>query len=361
MRKKKAIIASLALFVLVCCVATKTSKKGKNSDLEGGRGPASEREQNNLQTLPPSLATTCPTNTSGEAEYCQIFTKEAGSSHPIDFLWVIDNSGSMADDQEKLAENFETFINQFANKNQSIDFKMGIITTDNTSNHLTSSFGSSLLRSNKLNFIETFKTKIKVGDKGSNIECGLGMSLKFSKENPSWVRNKAYLFVIYISDENDHSSNPNESPLCRSNSANSEADQHSNAKAEKYFQVFDALKPSMLFKAFAVVNLHPVNWRGRKGKRYIKLAELSGGKSYDIKSDFSTILQDFGSQVAKIASQFQLKYPAQEGTVEVFIDGVPAPQGGWSYLSNQRAIRFIDGFFAKKQGKSTIKVTYRTK
>ncbi len=93
-----------------------------------------------------------------------------------------------------------------------------------------------------------------------------------------------------------------------------------------------------------------------------RVAKLSDGKSYDIlKDSFSTILQDFGEQVAKISSSLQLKYPVQTGSVEVFIDGVPAAQSDWRYLEDQNAIRFEDGVFEGRKGEVIIKVTYRTK
>lgn len=46
----------------------------------------------------------------------------------IDILWVIDNSGSMETSQTSLAQNFQSFIQNFKNKN--FDFQMAFTTTD---------------------------------------------------------------------------------------------------------------------------------------------------------------------------------------------------------------------------------------
>ena len=46
---------------------------------------------------------------------------------------LIDNSGSMRDEQRALGDNFEAFINEFVKKD--IDFKMAITTTDTTRNN----------------------------------------------------------------------------------------------------------------------------------------------------------------------------------------------------------------------------------
>ena len=363
MRADKIIISSFALLLLGCgCVATKTKKKSKSSreSSEGDRDNISR----DIASVPPASAITCPTNISGEDEYCQIFTQEGGGGNrPIDILWVVDNSGSMGDEQQNLAQNFQTFINQFASQNQNVDFNMGIITTDSSTNRLRIGNASAGARPGYNPwpaFISDFKAAIKVGISGNGFECGLAFSLKFLKESSSWVRNNAHLLAIYVSDENDRSNLPSSSTLCNYNGETAENESESNNMADAYFKAISALKPASLFKAFAIVDTATTD-RLYLGQRYIRLTELSNGKSYSIKNDFSTILQDFGGIVAKIASQFQLKYPAQEGTVEVFIDGVPAPQGDWNYLAGQRAIRFVDDFFANKQGKSTIKVTYRTK
>lgn len=46
----------------------------------------------------------------------------------VDVLLVVDNSGSMIEEQEKLASNFEAFISHFAAVD--VDFRIGVVTTD---------------------------------------------------------------------------------------------------------------------------------------------------------------------------------------------------------------------------------------
>lgn len=53
---------------------------------------------------------------------------DAYVSRKIDFLWVVDNSGSMATSQGNLTSNFNAFINRF--KDLGYDFRMSVITTD---------------------------------------------------------------------------------------------------------------------------------------------------------------------------------------------------------------------------------------
>lgn len=49
------------------------------------------------------------------------------SAASVDILWMIDNSGSMCQEQEAIRENFQLFIDQITKKN--IDFQMGVTTT----------------------------------------------------------------------------------------------------------------------------------------------------------------------------------------------------------------------------------------
>ncbi len=331
----------LALVILVCgCVATKTSKKTTQEVSEEG--------------------STCPKQVS-EAKFCQIFTQEGGGGNrPIDILWVIDNSGSMNDDQKRLGDNFEIFINQFAGQNQNTDFKM-MITSGGPGDMQDYFFGlipqgkaldNSLLKADKKGFVDAFKNAIQLPNNSHrtcDTECGLSASFEYLKNYASIFRRDAYLIAIYVSDEDDQSPVSGQGPDV----------------ANYYVKTISGLKASpQLFKAFAIVRTSSSTHSSNNinyGGRYIKTAQFSGGKAYDIINDsFSTIFQDFGSELAKIASQFQLKYPAQMGTVEVYIDGVVASQGDWNYLQGQNAIRFREGLFAEKEGKSTIKVTYRT-
>src|SRR5688500_10837964 len=50
------------------------------------------------------------------------------SASKVDVLWVIDNSGSMAEEQENLARNFQSFIELFTRG--AVDYRIAVTTTD---------------------------------------------------------------------------------------------------------------------------------------------------------------------------------------------------------------------------------------
>src|SRR5262245_7250429 len=53
----------------------------------------------------------------------------AGKPIPADILFVVDNSGSMADDQENLARNLDKFIDVIAGSSGG-DYQIAVTTTD---------------------------------------------------------------------------------------------------------------------------------------------------------------------------------------------------------------------------------------
>ena len=57
-------------------------------------------------------------------------TVAAGVPTPADILFVVDNSGSMEDEQENLAANFGRFIDQIAGTG---DYRIAVVTTDQDS------------------------------------------------------------------------------------------------------------------------------------------------------------------------------------------------------------------------------------
>ena len=150
----------------------------------------------------------------------------------VDILWVIDNSGSMRDEQEALARNFQYFIDEFMQKN--VDFKMAITTTDTGSSYNgritcgVNSWGGTLVcdnsnatpSSNELvdmlsapaaqndlqNFIDDFMHYIYVGVRGSGRERGLHTMEQFiMRYGQNYMRSDAYFAVIILSDEQDQS------------------------------------------------------------------------------------------------------------------------------------------------------------
>jgi hypothetical protein len=140
------------------------------------------------------------------------FQQAAEQTKKIDILWVIDNSGSMADEQKALGENFDAFIKGFISKN--VDFNMAITTTDTSSEAKkgaivpgsNTALTSAAAKADEQKFYENFLSMVQVGIKGSGYEKGLAATEGFVSKYSSWIRPEAYLAVVVLSDEEDQSS-----------------------------------------------------------------------------------------------------------------------------------------------------------
>ena len=267
------------------------------------------------------------------------------TSNKIDILWVVDNSPSMGDEQAGLASNFETFITNFVDVEE-IDFKMGIITTDSAINRVV---GDDLTlqaaTEDKKVFVTTFQEKIQVGITGHTNERGFLFSKKFLQyDTTSWVREGAYLVIIYVSDENDHST--------------SSGGDSSTAYWVGKLQSYKTHK--RLLKIYSIIHTDPsidvLSGIEYYGGRYKEASHLAGGLIADITGDFSNVLADFGENITRLANSFALSEKPQAGSVEVRVNGILINSRDWSYDEDSRTVRFEDR--AVPDSGATIKISY---
>ena len=138
----------------------------------------------------------------------------------VDFLWVIDNSGSMDDDQTALAAAAEEMANQL--QNATIDWRIATVTTDYDQR------GPGSLRITDFTTdVSTFRQNAQPGTNGSgtergfqpvkcalqggtSTECRSGSNtpyfLPVAENDPSKIRPDATLVVVFLSDEAEQSS-----------------------------------------------------------------------------------------------------------------------------------------------------------
>ena len=259
------------------------------------------------------------------------FTQEAERSK-LDVLWVIDNSGSMADEQAAIAYNFDVFIRDFIQED--IDFKMAITTTDTSSSSRAGkevygsmqALTSANAQSNEAQFLDDFASMIQVGTSGSGIEKGIYASAAFGyRYQDVFLRDDAQLVVIYVSDEEDQSSQA----------------------VSYYTDYLKSLKnsPSML-KSYSIVDMsgvdHQNRWHANGYARYEQANQQTGGYTADINSDFYTTLSNMGNSIVRLTESFSLNGNPIDGTIEIYVDGIQSSD--WEYDSASRTIRFLDGF-----------------
>ena len=127
---------------------------------------------------------------------------------PIDILFVIDDSGSMAYYQSQLSNNLEKLLSPY----QTQDLHLGIITTDTDTDpqSRTSSFPKlhgSDLRGNFNELISQLRSEVLVSDSGSATEKPLHAAIGALEApvNKGFLRAGSQLKIIFITDEHDQS------------------------------------------------------------------------------------------------------------------------------------------------------------
>jgi hypothetical protein len=272
------------------------------------------------------------------------FTQSATALQKLDVLWVVDNSGSMRDEQENLGKNFKAFINEFSNLG--IDFKMSITTTDTRQNNAGKPVKDSLekltsaeLLKDKQGFLDNFNNMVQVGINGWGIEKGIKASEVFANRFANGhFREDAYFVIIYVSDEEDQSEKTIQ------NHFNQISKWKSNPGLVKAYSIVDTSNPTYnnqyLVSGF---------------KRYKDMSDLTGGYVADINANFYTTLLKMGSDIAELTKSFPLSQsPYDVSSIKVFVNGIEDSR--WIYDPVNRTIKFNNG--QEPQANDIIKITY---
>jgi len=276
----------------------------------------------------------------------------------VDILFVVDDSGSMSGDQQKLASNFKTFITWASNLN--VDFHIGVISTDVTtcSGHPCRSgrppgclHGSiKYITPSTPNLNAVFQTNAIVGTSGSAVEKGLEAAYKAlsppmttdPKCNLGFYRPDASLSMVFISDENDQSPNP----------------------IHFYVNFFRSLKGSRnadLIRASGIGPSKITNGTCSGSCRYFEVSKQMKGIYQEIRStNWKQTMTNIASASFGYRSQFFLSRKAAAASLSVKVNGVVViedPRNGWQYDPVTNSISFSKGQLPPPG--ATIQVAYK--
>jgi hypothetical protein len=278
----------------------------------------------------------------------------------IDILWVVDNSNSMAVNQQDLGQSFESFINNLISTG--VDYHIGVITTDPGDNGVLHSGNSStrFITNETSDSSNTFLENVEVGIAGSAIErafestalaLGVGAGWEAGDvpipPNEDFLRPDASLFIIMVSDEDDKSFGP-------------------VGYFKRLFETYKSSGNDGLISISAIVGdeeegcYQENGGSAFPGDRYIELAQETGGLVTSICSDFSQSLQELSIWASGLRSTFELSslprltanikcdgidedalesfcVKVDRATVEI---GEEDSRDGWFYDENANAIVF---------------------
>lgn len=277
----------------------------------------------------------------------------------VDILWVIDNSGSMGPKQTNLANSIASFMSQFVSKD--MDYHIGVITTDiravdsahptdpNYSGQDACLIGSpKIITSSTAGATAKLGANAEVGYYGTSYAKGIdAVKLALSAPrvtgcNAGFIRNDAFLAVVFFSDDDDNDSATTSLQLLDFlDSLRPPFVTSTNAKVRSYFLSAMVVRPGEVGSASCNAWSPPVNGVGTK---FLSLAGQTSGSTASIcDADFSPALLDVSTHILEAATAVQLARIPDESTISVTIDGNAIAKdavNGWTYDSATNRIFF---------------------
>ncbi len=228
----------------------------------------------------------------------------------VDIIWTIDNSGSMGNDQSRLASSFSSFMNNFlVNGKSKFPFNMLVTTSDKKVQ--TSYMGkltSSKANSDFTTFKSNFQSAVNVGTGGSAREKMLESAYDTYSKHASWYGgNDTLAIFILVSDESEQS-----------------RQYSSSGWAQKFQSMKDAANK---VRIYSVVNTDGDN-------RYADVSSKTGGKKYSLGSaSFNSILNDISLQVSNMISSYSLnsRRKVDPNSITIDVNNTRIPSTQWRF------------------------------
>ncbi len=259
----------------------------------------------------------------------------------VDVLLVVDNSCSMQPYQQKLSQNFDAFLTYFIEGN--VDYQVGVVTTTVTD---VTAYGSctqamvnaipeggylvdGLIIDNDTDDADAlFSDAVSVGVCGSGYEMGLESAYRAvtpplsSDANFGFLRDEAYLSVIFVSDEEDVS------PM----GVNSYINELADVKGERLDDGFNA--SSLVVTDYDDCSNQQQASGATEGTRYLDVARQTNGVIGNIcADDFESVVTELSLASSRLTDTFTLTdLPVVESlVVGVDREEVLCDSGEWSY------------------------------
>ena len=250
----------------------------------------------------------------------------------MDVLVVVDNSGSMFDNQDRLATNAQSFMAVADFGASSVDYHMAVLTTDVESPEDAGNLRGTPRVMDRATAPSQFPARARVGVDGSPYEQGLeAVRLALSPPlvtgaNAGFLRDEAGLAIIVVSDEDDGG------PL----------------SVDSYLNFLRGLKAASGASVVVCAITGQVagcrdNASGdtaSPAQRYEYAVDQTGGISASIcDPDWGTKLQRVGEAALLAGRRFTLTGRPDPATITVDVNNTPRTTG-WSYDAAANQVRF---------------------
>ncbi len=275
--------------------------------------------------------------------------KELQGETRVDILMVIDNSGSMGVHQQNVIKNSDLFIQEFTKKQSVLDWKLGLISTDQIEKPYIGFDPGNFLDKTTANPVAAFNAAVgRLGTNGDATERPWASVKHALMTYPNWVRKGAILAMIFMTD----------------------AEEQSNVPAADFLAFLTQMKGTTQQMVSYQV-LGPTDWGCQAtdgnwqyaNSVYETFQKALTGKTYPLCS------QDFGKNLADLSKDLvkRVKSPRigltlrpQIETIRVRwkgqeLPGGPLAQGGlWQYDFDLNAILFHNLDFAPDENEEVV-------
>lgn len=226
-----------------------------------------------------------------------------------DVLFVIDDSGSMEDDQVALAEEVPRFVQTL--DDWGVDYHVGVTTTDTddaaTRGRLVLADGVRFVTPALPDPVGTLGRMARVGTSGAGVERGLlaaWLTLEVNRnsdENRGFLRPGVALSTVVVSDEDDETDG--------------------EVTLSEFVDWYRGLRDDPADRTFSsVVALQSVG-RSRRGSRYLSVTSQVGGNVWDITDGaWDDVLDGLGLRTAGLRDEFVLSEVPDPETLAVSIE-----------------------------------------
>jgi hypothetical protein len=254
---------------------------------------------------------------------------QPGNFEGVDILWVIDPSGSMANDRPRVVAG----IGQMLGLLPTAGWRLAIISTDPIRAQQTAVF------------------PLIPGDTAADAEAQLSLTVGGVHEKgfgavqnymtagyaSTWMRPDAALLIVFVSDEEEQS--------------------YSTFPSSNDFVNWLSLQRQFIFVSAIVEiekELTACTGNGmNRGERYMEAADAFAGQKIDICSeDWSQGVADAGNQIQQYDYLELTHIPLYNDRIYVFIDGIP--DYNWHYDASQNRVYFD----TKPNERSLVEIAY---
>lgn len=274
-------------------------------------------------TQPPVSGTMNPRQLEGVT---QVDTILQVTQPEVDVLWVVDDSCSMGDEQQRLGTNFPIFFDFF--EGSGLDYHIGVVTTDMDAparkGKLVTKNGERFITPETSAAATVFKNMTNLGTGGSADERGneatyAALELERNAYNLGFLRENSGVHVIVVADEADYSTNITPEELA------------------SYLNGLRKDPDDVTFSGIVLAN----------DVKYRAVSNAVGGIMWDVaEQDWTVVLEMLGLQAAGLKREYFLSQLPVPGTIEVWVHDLTGAElrfdekEDWEYNPRRNSISF---------------------